>query len=136
MYSYTILSIDDPNVEWPETFNPNVEKINIHNNTLTPITEPYNQNQTDLGMALVYAYSIPENQDKDLFNNMPDIIWGGMLDAAGTGSLTHNICITENGDAGFANLAAQTAFQLLSLDITPHNCTQAPLPAVVFNARK
>ena len=67
---------------------------------------------------------------------MPEILWGGMLDVAGTGSLTHNICITENSDAGFVNLVAYSAFKQLNLDITPHDCTQAPLPAVVVNARK
>ena len=134
MYSYTILRLDDPDVTWPESFDPNLQIINIHDNDIAEITEAYNPNQSDLGGALIYAYN--KHPEKDLFNNMPTLIWGGVYDVFNTGSLTHNICIQDNSSSNFVNLAAYSDFQLLNHDITQFVCTQNPLPEVIVNARK
>ncbi len=134
MFSYTIISLGGDPIDLPATYDPNLQKVYVHDNTFTPVNKPFNPDQTDFGLALQQAYSM--HPDLDLFNDMPDVIWGGITDPNNTGSLTHDICIKNNGDMRFVNLKAATAFQLLNDDVTPHDCTREPLPAVTVNARQ
>jgi hypothetical protein len=129
MFSYDILQEPD----LPETYDTNVETIYIHNNSITPISEPYNDNQTELGQALIGAYN--GHPDLDLLNNMPDIIWGGFYDPS-LGVLNNKICFQDNGEAAFVNLRADTNFMLLNTNPEPHDCSQEPLPEVKVNARQ
>jgi parallel beta-helix repeat protein len=69
---------------------------------------------------------------------VPDIAWDGVLDPArlvnGTDyAAADKLCIQNNGDADFINLAWPLAdAQKPSLDMSPHACSLAALPAVVL----
>lgn len=62
---------------------------------------------------------------------VPDITWDGVVDPARAGSAADRICIRGNGDADFLNLAWPLADATKpARELTPHDCSHAPLPAV------
>ena len=70
---------------------------------------------------------------------VPDVAWDGVLDPArvqsATGDYTDDdkICIQNNGDADFINLEWPLGDATKpNTDMTPHNCSHAPLPEVVL----
>jgi parallel beta-helix repeat protein len=65
---------------------------------------------------------------------VPDIVWDGVMDPDKMDGdrLADDfaICMRENGDADWASLDAEHEFADVSLDMAPHDCEHAPLPAV------
>lgn len=62
---------------------------------------------------------------------VPDITWDGVVDPARAGSAADRICIRGNGDADFINLAWPLGDATKpARELTPHDCSHAPLPAV------
>jgi parallel beta-helix repeat protein len=62
---------------------------------------------------------------------VPDVAWDGVLDPNREYTAADKICIKNNGDADFINLAwPLNADTLPSLDMTPHDCTLAALSGV------
>lgn len=61
--------------------------------------------------------------------NVPHIIYDGIEDEK---NQDRGICIQNNANATFANLDAGGDFQNVSRDVSPHNCAQTPIDAVVL----
>lgn len=61
--------------------------------------------------------------------NVPHIIYDGIEDEK---NQDRGICIQNNVNATFANLDAGGDFQNVSRDVSPHNCAQTPIDAVVL----
>ncbi len=101
--------------------------IAIHDNTLTGTSDmPTGQ----LGALLISA--IGEIQPSPPYI-VPDIAWDGVLDPARTYGPEDKICIQNNGDADFINLAWPLfETDLPSRDMAPHDCALAPLPSVTL----
>jgi parallel beta-helix repeat protein len=100
--------------------------IDIHDNTLTGTSD---MPTGELGALLISA--IGEIMPNGPFI-IPDIAWDGVVDPARTpGAAEDKICIRNNGDADFINLAwplADATKPALAMD--PHDCSHAPLPGV------
>jgi parallel beta-helix repeat protein len=120
-YVPTGKTVDDPNYDQYPT------GIHIHDNTLTgDSSAPTGM----LGALLISA--IGEIHPNGPFV-VPDIAWDGLTDPAATLGPEDRICIQNNGDASFINLAWPLSEGTLpSEDLTPHNCAHAPLPEVVL----
>jgi hypothetical protein len=101
--------------------------IAIHDNTLTGTSDmPTGQ----LGALLISA--IGEIQPSPPYI-VPDIAWDGVLDPMRTYGPEDKICIQNNGDADFINLAWPLfETDLPSRDMAPHDCALAPLPSVTL----
>jgi parallel beta-helix repeat protein len=101
--------------------------IHIHDNTLTGTSDrPTGQ----LGALLISALGEIQSSPPYI---IPDIAWDGVLDPDRTYGPEDKICIQNNGDADFINLAWPLAEgDKPSLDMTPHGCSLAPLPAVTL----
>jgi parallel beta-helix repeat protein len=101
--------------------------ISIHDNTLTGTSDmPTGM----LGAALILA--IGEIQTSPPYI-VPDIAWDGVLDPARTYGPEDKICIQNNGDADFINLAWPLGEgDKPTLDMAPHDCALAPLPSVTL----
>lgn len=99
--------------------------IAIHDNTLRGTSDrPTGQ----LGALLISALGEIQNDPPYI---VPDIAWDGVLDPNRTYTPADAICIQNNGDADFINLAWPLAEGTLpSLDLAPHDCALAPLPEV------
>ena len=123
MISYvpTGIEVTDPSYDQYPT------AISIHDNTLTGTSDrPTGQ----LGALLISA--IGEIQTSPPYV-VPDIAWDGVVDPNRTYGPEDAICIHDNGDADFINLAWPLAEGALpSRDMAPHACTLAPLPEVVL----
>jgi parallel beta-helix repeat protein len=101
--------------------------IHIHDNTLTGVSD---KPTGELGAALILA--LGEIQPSPPYI-APDIAWDGVLDPERTYGPADKICIEKNGDADFMNLAWPLGEgDKPSLDMAPHACTLAPLPAVTL----
>ncbi|MGB1283147.1 MAG: parallel beta-helix domain-containing protein [Polaribacter sp.] len=102
------------------TFNPFPSGVHIHDNTLT-MTDALNPMQPTFIQPLVgviNAYMLAQ----------PHILIDGLIISP------TDICIQEDASTTFINLnASDTTFSMVSTDITPHNCSPEPLPAVTFN---
>ena len=101
--------------------------IHIHDNELTGTSD---MPTGELGALLISAIG-------EIYPNgpyvVPDIAWDGVLDPNRTYTAADKICIQNNGDANFINLAWPLAATAIpSEDMTPHDCSLAPLPEVVF----
>ncbi len=59
---------------------------------------------------------------------LPAILWDGIWDTKREGGA--QICIQNNGDAGFADYDAAGGFEKISRDLKPHACSLPPLAAV------
>jgi parallel beta-helix repeat protein len=100
--------------------------IHIHDNTLSGTSD---QPTGPLGALLITAIG-------ELAPNgpyiVPDIAWDGVADPARTAP-ADRICIRGNGDADFINLAFPLGDATRpARDLTPHDCSHAPLPAVAL----
>jgi parallel beta-helix repeat protein len=103
----------------------------IHDNTLAGTSDmPTGQ----LGALLISALGEINPQGPFI---VPDIAWDGALDPArvqqATGDYADDdkLCIGNNGDADFINLAWPLGDDVKpSTDTAPHACTHAPLPQV------
>jgi len=101
--------------------------IHIHDNTLTGSSE---MPTGELGALLISA--IGEIHPNGPFV-IPDIAWDGVLDPARLYGPSDRICIQNNGDANYINLAWPLSDSgLPSEDMAPHDCTLAALPEVVL----
>ena len=119
-YVPTGIEVTDPSYDQYPT------AIAIHDNTLTGTSDmPTGQ----LGGLLISA--IGELHPDPPFI-VPDIAWDGVVDPARTYGPEDKICIQNNGDANFINLGWPLGDQETpaSEDMTPHDCTLAPLPEV------
>ncbi len=118
--SYVVLeeSYDDPD------FNPYPTGINIHGNTFERSTNIPAQT-TPIGALMVVQF--PDN-------NIPDILYDGIVSPDATGADSEKICLSGNVNARFANLDVANLFQNLSMDATPHDCQHESLPIVEVTA--
>jgi parallel beta-helix repeat protein len=126
--SYTTVDIfDDP------AYDPDPDTIWIHDNVITGTSD----NPTgELGALLILGLS--EVLTGPIV--VPDIVWDGVVpaakaDAADPNKLQDalNICLSDNGDADFANLHwPDTTEPEADLDASNHACTHAALPEVVL----
>jgi len=113
--------VDDP------TYDQYPTAISVHDNTMSGVSDmPTGM----LGALLISA--IGEIMPNGPFI-VPDIAWDGVLDPNRTYTDADRICIQNNGDADFINLAWPLNMgDLPSLDMTSHDCTLAALPEVVL----
>ncbi len=120
-YVPTGIEVTDP------TYDQYPTGISIHDNTLTgESAEPTGQ----LGALLISA--VGEIRPNGPFV-VPDIAWDGVLDPDRTYGPEDKICIQNNGDADFINLAWPLSDATLpAVDLAPHDCTLAPLPEVTL----
>lgn len=120
-YVPTGLDVSDPSYDQYPT------AIYIHDNTMSGTSDrPSGQ----LGALLISA--LGEIQDQPPYI-VPDIAWDGVVDPARTYGPEDKICIKNNGDADFINVAWPLAeTDLPSLDASPHDCTLTALPAVAL----
>jgi parallel beta-helix repeat protein len=101
--------------------------IHIHDNELTGSSA---MPTGELGALLISA--IGEIHPSGPFI-VPDIAWDGVLDPARLYGPDDRICIQNNGDANFINLAWPLADSAVpSEDMAPHDCSIPALPAVVL----
>jgi parallel beta-helix repeat protein len=124
-YVPTGLVVSDP------TYDQYPTGIYIHDNALSGTSD------TPTGMlgALLIS-AIGEIRPNGPFV-VPDIAWDGVLDpdrlVEGEYPAADKLCIQNNGDADFINLAWPLNEEPLpSEDLSPHACTHPPLPAVVL----
>jgi parallel beta-helix repeat protein len=121
-YVPTGITVTDPSYDQYPT------AIWIHDNTLSGTSDrPTGQ----LGALLISGLGEIQNAPPYI---VPDIAWDGVLDPArGTYPPADKICISNNGDADFLNVAWPLGeTDKPSLDMTPHDCTLDPLPAVAL----
>jgi len=99
--------------------------IDIHDNVLTGVSDkPTGTLGALLLVALGELYTMPPYI-------VPDIAWDGVLDPARMPNDADRICIHDNGDADFINLAwPLNEGDKPALDLAPHACAHAPLPQV------
>lgn len=119
-YVPTGIEVTDP------TYDQYPTAIHIHGNTLTGTSDsPTGM----LGALLISAVGELYPQGPFI---VPDIAWDGVVDPARTpGEPADKICIHDNGDADFINLAwPLNDADKPALDLAPHACTHAPLPGV------
>jgi parallel beta-helix repeat protein len=106
--------------------------IYIHDNTLAGTSD---SPTGPLGALLISALGEIQTTGPYI---VPDIAWDGVLDparTAATGSYADadRLCISNNGDADFINLAWPLADATKpATDLAPMACTLAPLPSVVL----
>jgi len=116
------ITVTDPNYDQYPT------AISIHDNTLIGVSDkPTGQ----LGALLLLAIGEIHPDPPYI---VPDIAWDGVLDPARDPyPATDKLCIQNNGDANFINLAWPLGEGALpSEDMSPHDCALAPLPEVVL----
>lgn len=102
------------------TFNPFPAGVNIHNNTYAMTTD-INLEQPDFIQPLVDVISA-------YMLEQPHILIDGLLNDP------TDVCIQESTATTFINLnASDTTFSMVSTDITFHDCSPEPLPAVTFD---
>jgi parallel beta-helix repeat protein len=120
-YVPTGIAVTDP------TYDQYPTAISIHDNMLTGTSDmPTGM----LGALLISA--LGEIRPNGPFI-VPDVAWDGVLDPARTYGPEDRICIQNNGDADFINLAwPLNEGTLPDQDMAPHDCTLAPLPAVTL----
>ena len=120
-YVPTGIAVTDPNYDQYPT------ALFIHDNTLSGTSDrPVGQ----LGALLISA--VGEIQTDPPYV-APDVAWDGVLDPDRTYTAADKICIKDNGDADFINLAWPLGEgDKPSRDMAPHDCTLAPLPEVVL----
>jgi parallel beta-helix repeat protein len=114
--------VNDPNYDQYPT------GIHVHDNVMAGVSD---MPTGELGAALITA--IGEIHPSGPFIT-PDMAWDGVLDPARTpGVAADKICIHDNGDANFINLAwplSDANKPTESLD--PHDCTLPAIPAVTL----
>ncbi|HSD91064.1 MAG TPA: parallel beta-helix domain-containing protein [Kofleriaceae bacterium] len=113
--------VDDP------TYDQYPTAISVHDNTMMGTSDmPTGM----LGALLISA--IGEIMPNGPFI-VPDMAWDGVLDPNRTYTDADRICMQNNGDADFINLAWPLNMgDLPSVDMSTHNCTLAALPEVVL----
>jgi parallel beta-helix repeat protein len=125
-YVPTMIDVTDP------TYDQYPTAIYIHDNRLSGTSA---SPTGELGALLISA--IGEILPNGPFV-VPDVAWDGVLDPARVGTSgdyadADKLCIQHNGDADFINLAWPLGDATKpSLDMTPHDCALAPLPAVAL----
>jgi hypothetical protein len=108
------------------TYDQYPTKINIHDNTLTGVSD---MPTGELGALLISALGEIRPNGPYI---VPDIAWDGVVDPARTPNDPNDkICIRNNGDADFINLA-WPLFDATkpAMEMSPHDCTHPALPAV------
>ena len=113
------IAVTDP------TYDQYPTAIDIHDNTLTGTSD---MPTGLLGGLLISALG-------EIYPNgpfvVPDVAWDGVLDPARTYGPDDKLCVKNNGDADFINLAWPLADATTpSIDMTPHDCSHVPLPQV------
>jgi parallel beta-helix repeat protein len=108
------------------TYDPYPTAIHIHDNVMSGTSD---MPTGPLGGLLVAAVG-------ELVPNgpyiVPDVAWDGVVDPMRT-SPADKICIRENGDADFINLAWPLGDATKpSRDLAPHDCSHPALPAVTL----
>lgn len=107
------------------TYDQYPTKIHIHDNTLSGISD---SPTGELGALLISAIG-------ELMPNgpyiVPDVAWDGVVAPAATAN--DRICIRNNGDADFINLA-WPLFDATkpAMAMAPHDCSHPALPAVAL----
>lgn len=114
-YHITERPFEDPD------YDPFPEDIHIHDNDFSaggvrPDSEPL--------AALRAATGLP----------VPAVVWDGVMKP---GDAPEGVlCMSANGDAGFANLDASGGFAAPSFDASAHECLKPSLPPVVLRQRR
>jgi len=99
--------------------------IHIHDNTLSGTS---NMATGPLGALLVAAVSELTPAGPYI---VPDIAWDGVADPLRAGSTADRICIRNNGDADFINLAWPLGDATKpTREMSPFDCSLTPLPAI------
>jgi parallel beta-helix repeat protein len=121
-YVPTELPVSDP------TYDQYPTAIHIHDNTLSGTSD---RPTGELGALLISA--IGEILPNGPFI-VPDIAWDGVVDPERTpDDPADRICIQNNGDAGFINLAWPLHDDAKpTLDLAPHACSHTPLSGVTL----
>ncbi len=123
MISYVpIGAVNDPKYDQYPT------AIHIHNNAISGTSD---MPTCELGAALITA--IGEIHPSGPFIT-PDIAWDGVVDPARVPDApAEKICIHDNGDANFINLAWPLSDATLPTEtLAPHACTLVALPSVTL----
>ena len=123
MVSYVpVGAVNDPKYDQYPT------AIHIHDNTLSGVSD---MPTGEIGGLLISAIGEIHPQGPFI---APDIVWDGVLDPARTpGNPTEKICIHDNGDANFMNLAWPLSEGALpSESLAPHACTLPAVPSVTL----
>lgn len=66
-----------------------------------------------------------------LNGHLPDIVWDGSM-PPGQNARAMQICISDNGDADFANIDFAGKLAAFSQDVKPHECVLPPLTPVAW----
>ncbi len=101
------------------------KEINVHGNSVTSSSNyPSDLNAMSTIIKDVIFSSL----------NVTDLLYDGFVHPDFTSDPTNGLCIKNNGSATFANVSVATFFQNLSLDASPHDCSQTALPQVTVLA--
>lgn len=103
-------------------YDPYPQRIAIHHNTFSGGgDEPDTKNMPALRLGRLKS------------ERVPDIVWDGVMhDAMATSDM--QICVHDNGDAGFGNLDLRGRQGGIGNDVGPHRCTLARLAPVSWPA--
>ena len=111
-----------------DSYDPFSDTLYFHDNEYVGGGE---QPSGDLGFLLIAALGLHVGNPVVV----PDIVWDGIMDPAkmegGRLAADFAICVRDNSEeTTWASLDAEHEFANVSLDMGPHDCEHAPLPAV------
>jgi len=66
--------------------------------------------------------------------DMPDIVYDGVIAPALASDATEGICIHDNGDATFVDIDSKSLFMNKRFDMAPHDCEQSAIEKAIISA--
>lgn len=124
---YTLKLLDQDTNPLPTDYDPYVYNVNIHDNNLSSI-QAYPDEPNGTADFLI----------NDVFgagNDISDIIYDGFKAPLYDSDVTEGLCIRNNGNSTFADVAASSAFiNPIRYNPSIHDCSQPALDAVTINA--
>jgi len=124
---YTLKLLDEDTNPLPADYDPYVYNVNIHDNNLSSVNQyPDEPNgTTDFIINDIFGAG----------NDISDIIYDGFKAPVYNSDQTEGLCIRNNGNATFADVAASSLFtNPIRYNAGIHDCSQAALSAVVIDA--